>query len=241
MHGVHLGGHAASDFWGINATGTYNVYAAAEDAGVRRIVLASSMVVYGRTVPPGQAAWSFVTEEEPTEPDNVYGLTKVVSEEIGRFHARTDGIVTVALRLGMFVPESFERYGFRLLFGGVDDRDVAQATMQALQHGPEGGFAAFNVMADTPFTSADLERLGADPLPVLEGRFPGTAATVERLGLDPSGLIWGRTVWSVERAKARLGYRPTYDFGRFLAALEAGERSLYPFEDLPWWGVERDV
>ncbi len=240
LHGVHLPGHAASDFWGINATGTFNIYAAAAGAGVRRIVLASSMVVYGASVPPGQAAWSFVTEDQPARPDNVYGLTKVVSEEIARFHARTDGIVTVALRLGMFVPESFERYGFRLLFGGVDDRDVAQATLRALEHAPTEGFAAFNVMADTPFTRADLEQLGADPLAVLDAHYPGTSDVVARRALDPSALIWGRTVWSVERAKAELGYRPAYDFGRFLTALEADDRSLYPFEGLPWWGVERD-
>jgi nucleoside-diphosphate-sugar epimerase len=239
LHGVHLRGHAAGDFWAVNATGTYNVYAAARDAGVRRVVLASSMVVYGQTVPPDQAAWSFVTEDQPAEPDNVYGLTKVVSEETSRFHARTDGIVTVALRLGMFVPESFERYGFRLLFGGVDDRDVAQATMRALEHAPADGFAAFNIMADTPFAPADLERLGTDPLAVLDAHYPGASAVVERLALDPSALIWGRTVWSVERAKAELGYRPAYDFGRFLAALDAGDRSMYPFEGLPWWGVER--
>jgi nucleoside-diphosphate-sugar epimerase len=63
----------------------------------------------------------------------------------------------------MFVPETFERYGFRLLFGGVDDRDVAQAVLLALEHEPAGGFEAVNVMAEVPFQPADAVGLHADP------------------------------------------------------------------------------
>ncbi len=241
IHGVHLDRWRPTDFWDINATGTFGVYHAARAAGVSRVVFSSSMVVYGQSSAPPPDAWALVSEDSPTLPDNVYGLSKVAGEETARFHARASGISTVSLRLGMFVPESFERYGFRLLFGGVDDRDVAQATLRALEHAPTAGFAAFNVMADTPFTRADLEQLGADPLAVLDAHYPGTSDVVARRALDPSALIWGRTVWSVERAKAELGYRPTYDFGRFLTALEADDRSLYPFEGLPWWGVQRDT
>jgi UDP-glucose 4-epimerase len=46
-----------------------------------------------------------------------------VCEENAAFYYRRHGIRTIAYRLGMFVPESFVGYGFRLLKGGVDDRD----------------------------------------------------------------------------------------------------------------------
>jgi UDP-glucose 4-epimerase len=55
-----------------------------------------------------------------------------VCEEIAAFYYSRHGIRTIAFRLGMFVPESFVGYGFRLLKGGVDDRDVAQAFLLGL-------------------------------------------------------------------------------------------------------------
>ena len=237
VHGVHLDRRPPEEFWDVNATGTFTVYQAARAAGVGRVVLASSMVVYGADPAARPDRWSVVTEDTPCLPDNVYGLTKVAAEEIARLHARSGALTTVSLRLGMFVPESFERYGFRLLFGGVDDRDVAQATLCGLTHEPDGGFDAFDIMAPTRLGEDDLAALAADPGAAVERRYPGTAAVVERLGLDLGELIWGRTLWPVDRARAVLGYRPEYDFARFLAALDAGDRSLYPFADLPWWGV----
>jgi hypothetical protein len=66
-------------------------------------------------------------------------MSKWLCEELARYHARRHQLPTVAPRLGMFVPETFERYGFRLLFGGVDDRDAAQAVLLALEHEPAGG------------------------------------------------------------------------------------------------------
>jgi hypothetical protein len=55
-----------------------------------------------------------------------------VCEENAAFYYRRHGIRTIAYRLGMFVPESFVGYGFRLLKGGVDDRDVAQEFLLGL-------------------------------------------------------------------------------------------------------------
>jgi UDP-glucose 4-epimerase len=67
------------------------------------------------------------------------------------FYYRRHGIRTIAYRLGMFVPESFVRYGFRLLKGGVDDRDVAGAFLLGLED-TTITFDAFNVMAEVPFS-----------------------------------------------------------------------------------------
>jgi hypothetical protein len=33
-----------------------------------------------------------------------------------------------------------------------------------------------------------------------------------------------------------LGYGPRYNFPEFFEALERGDRSHYPYADLPWWG-----
>ena len=237
LHGIHLEAWPASDFWSTNVDGTFVVYEAAREAGVRHVVLASSMVVYGGV--GGQSdRWTVVTEQSPIRPADLYGLTKVVAEDTARFYADVHGMRTVALRLGMFVPETFERYGFRLLFGGVDDRDVGQAVSRALEHRPAGGFAAYNIMADGGFPASDASNLDADIAKTLEQRIPGTLDLVHEHGLDLDELIWGRSLFPVDSAVDALGYRPRYDFAAFLDAWRRGDTGHYPYADEPRWGVE---
>jgi len=237
LHGIHLRTWSPADFWSINVTGTFNVYEAARRAGVGRVVLGSSMAVYGDQA--AEQGWQLITEETPTHPTNVYGLTKVLSEDIARYHAHDDAIGTVALRFGMFVPETFERYGFRLLFGGVDDRDVAQSVLAALDHQSDTGFDAFDIMADNGLTGDDLGRLHRDLPALLDERWPGTAEVLRSRSLDLSELVWGRSLYPVDRAVSELKYRPQYNFGGFVEALRKDDRTYYPFADMAWWGADR--
>ena len=227
LHGVHLDRWSPHDFWETNATGTFNVYAAAADASVSRVVLCSTMGVYGRRIEEPAVVW----DAAPVLPADVYGLSKAVCEEVARAHTRISGIVTVALRLGMFVPETFERYGFRLLFGGVDDRDVAQAVVLALAYEPDGGFDAMNVMAEVPFD--DPFELAEEPEALLERHWPG----VGELGLDIGELVWGATIWRSEKARRELGWTPRHGFGEFLTAYRRGDEAYYPWAGRPQWGV----
>ena len=238
LHGVHLGNWSEQDYWRTNVTATFNLFEAAHAAGVRRLVLSSTMGVYGASSQPREDAWAVVDEQLPTLPTDVYGLSKLLCEQLGRYYGRVCGVATTSLRLGMFVPETFERYGFRLLFGGVDDRDVAQAVLLALEHEPAGGFDAFNVMAETPFDDAEAAALARDPAPVLERHWPGCAALFAERRLDLDELVWGWAVWRVEKARRTLGYRPRHGFAEFLEALRADDRAYYPFAGLPQWGVE---
>lgn len=237
LHGIHLRTWSPADFWSINVTGTFNVYEAARRAGVERVVLGSSMAVYGDRA--AEQGWQLITEETPTHPTNVYGLTKVLSEDIARYHAHDGAVGTVALRFGMFVPETFERYGFRLLFGGVDDRDVAQSVLAALDHQSDTGFDEFNIMADNGLTGDDLGQLHRDLPGLLDERWPGTAEVVRSRGLDLSQLVWGRSLYPVDRAVSALQYRPQYNFAGFVEALRRDDRPYYPFADMAWWGADR--
>ena len=237
LHGVHLKSWSPHEFWSTNVTGTFNVYEAAWKAGVRTLVLASTMGVYGESLESRDGTWAFVTEEAPARPKDVYGLSKWLCEELGRYYARTRRIATVALRLGMFVPESFERYGFRLLFGGVDERDVAQVVLRALEFEPDGGFDCFNVMAATPFSADDAHELAVDLEAVLERYWPGCGALFAERGLDVAERVWGRHVFAIEKAERLLGYRPRYGFREFLDALREGRTEHYPSAGLAQWGV----
>ncbi len=237
IHGIHVGTWSAQDFWSINATGTFNVYDAAREHGVPHVVLCSTMAVYGASAQRSDDAWAVVDDEAPVRPVDVYGMSKHVCEILARDAARISSIDTVALRLGMFVPETFERYGFRLLFGGVDDRDVAQAVVRALAHKPADGFAAFNVFADVPFTDDEARDLASDASAVIERHWPGTLALVEERKLDLAALVWGWAIWRTSKTRDVLGWQPQYGFGDFLTALRADDRSFYPFAEHPRWGV----
>jgi UDP-glucose 4-epimerase len=237
LHGIHTNKWAPQDFWQINDTGTFNVFEAARQEAIKHLVLCSTMGVYGESMEPPAGEWGIVTEDSPVLPRDIYGMSKLLCEEMGRYYSRRWGISTVALRLGMFVPETFERYGFRLLFGGVDDRDVAQAALLALTYQPAGGFDFFNIFAEVPFGPQDAGPLYREPATVLEKYWPGCTELFKEKGLNLSELLWGKLIWPVGKARQELGYRPGYNFSGFLQALKEGNHSYYPFANLPRWGV----
>jgi nucleoside-diphosphate-sugar epimerase len=237
LHGIHLDKYTTDDFWDLNVAGTRNIYEAARELGIGKILLCSSMGVYGGGVrengdPP------VITENLSLQPSDYYGFSKRVCEEIAAFYYRRHGIRTVAYRLGMFVPESFVGYGFRLLKGGVDDRDVAQAFLLGLDD-TSITFDAFNVMAEVPFSTEEFGQWSREPESFLGERYPGVTRLVEEQGADFGELVrmWAFTYWSIEKAKRVLGYRPRYNFPEFFEALKRGDRSHYPYANLPWWGV----
>lgn len=75
-----------------NATGTLKLLIAARDAGVKRVVFASSSSVYGDspTMPK--------REDMPTQPLSPYAVNKLAGEEYCKVFHRVYGLPTVALR-----------------------------------------------------------------------------------------------------------------------------------------------
>jgi nucleoside-diphosphate-sugar epimerase len=83
-----------------NVIGLYNIFEAALQAGVKRIVFASSVHTMAR----------FPHEHPPIEttelprPGTRYGITKALGETMGRYYFDRDGLEFVALRFGAFEP-----------------------------------------------------------------------------------------------------------------------------------------
>jgi UDP-glucose 4-epimerase len=172
LHGIHLEKYSTDDFWDVNVAGTRNLYEAALESGVGKVLLCSTMGVYGEgSRKAGEPP--VMTEDLPLKPKDYYGFSKRVCEETVAYYHRRHGISTIAYRLGMFVPESFVGYGFRLLEGGVDDRDAAQAFLLGLDDA-DITFDAFNVMAEVPFSVEEFGEWSRDPEGFLEGRYPGS-------------------------------------------------------------------
>lgn len=132
---IHLAGAASpeapwEDVLDLNIVGTRTVLEGARQAGVRRVVLASSnhaMGMYDR-----DRQWP-VYNHQPPRPDSLYGVSKVFGEVLGRFYHDEHGLDVIALRIGW---ESGD-------FGAADDeltqgmwtspRDMAQALRRAVQ------------------------------------------------------------------------------------------------------------
>ncbi|MFG1808114.1 NAD-dependent epimerase/dehydratase family protein [Streptomyces sp. NPDC049040] len=128
MVGLGKGFADASDYVGCNDLGTAVLLAAMADAGVRDLVLAGSMVVYGEgrydcvrhgRVAPGPRARTdldagrfeppcprcgaplapgLVDEDTPADPRNVYAATKLAQEHLASSWARATGGRAICLR-----------------------------------------------------------------------------------------------------------------------------------------------
>jgi nucleoside-diphosphate-sugar epimerase len=221
IHGIHLATHSARDFYDLNITGTFNVWQAAVAARVKGVVFSSTMGAYGESRrPAGDDDVVAVDEDLLLLPTDIYGYSKVVGEEMCRLHWRADGIRSVALRFGMFVPEPFFRFGIRLLYGGVDERDVAASVMAAIAILLDGsiGHEAFNIESGLPFTDDDAAVLRRDPLAALDRHFVGAAALLRDRGVTRLKPITERFV--IDRAADRLNWMPRHNFAEWLNELE---------------------
>jgi uronate dehydrogenase len=144
---VHLGGISTEQpFDAIlqaNFVGTYNLYEAARQHGVKRIVFASSNHVTG-----------FYRQDEvidatmPVRPDGYYGLSKAFGENLSRFYFDRYGIETVCLRIGSSFPEPKDR---RMLATWLSYDDLERLVLASLT-APVVGHSIVYGMSDNTTT-----------------------------------------------------------------------------------------
>lgn len=79
-----------------NVVGVYNTFQAAHEAGVRRVVFASTVQTIGFNKE------SPVPADAPPHPVSMYGCTKVFGETLGRWYHDKHGMEFIALRIGAF-------------------------------------------------------------------------------------------------------------------------------------------
>jgi len=86
----------------VNVDGTFNIFRAAVDAGIKRVVCASSINAlgynFGIKFPEGQLRYFPIDEEHPTYTTDPYSFSKLMIEEIGRYFWRREGITSLFLR-----------------------------------------------------------------------------------------------------------------------------------------------
>ncbi len=189
-----------------NMLSTFNVVEAAIRQGARKIIYSSSGSALGfafrfRDMVPDYMP---MDEEHPLRPQDAYGLSKWLGEEVLEAATRRTGIRTIVLRpTNVFGPEDYvERVPSMLENGGgtlsyVDARDVARAVRAALDD--------TEIEHDRFFITAD-DALSREPLAVAFPRhFPGSEAV-------SAGLTGTEGPISSAKAKRVLGYHPQHSW-----------------------------
>ncbi|MDT0569328.1 NAD(P)-dependent oxidoreductase [Streptomyces sp. DSM 3412] len=87
-----------------NIEGTYNLYEAAREEGVPRVVFASSNHAVGFTPRPGDGG-PLIPVDTPHRPDTFYGLSKSFGEDLAQLYWDKHGLETVSVRIGSCFPE----------------------------------------------------------------------------------------------------------------------------------------
>lgn len=169
-------GRTAADVFRTNVLAAFSVLQATTLLEIPRLVNASSISVLGVPFNVRPVAFEYlpIDEAHPSRPQEAYGMSKLVTEEIVSAAVRRSDLRTVSLRMPWIqtqatfhaevVPLRDDPISARNLFAYVDARDVGAAFAAALSCPCDGHEIAFLSAPDT-FMDVETERLVADRLP----------------------------------------------------------------------------
>jgi len=205
----------------VNVMGTCNVLEAAVMHGVQKVVFASSASATGMGPFSKELMIPdyFPTDEkQPCRPEDTYGLSKLLGEELCAAYTRKYGVRTICLRLAMVYdpkrPKAMERlknivnnpaHGKLFLWACVDVRDVAQAFQLALENEVAAhevyNIGAAQIAAEKP--SLELIRTYYPQVPLID----------ERSFIENSH----QSLLDISKAKRELGFEPQYSWRESLS------------------------
>jgi nucleoside-diphosphate-sugar epimerase len=190
-----------------NVMSTYNILEASAGLGIKKAVIASSESSYGIVFSRQNLAPQYVPidEDHPQLPEDCYGLSKIVAEEIAGMINRRCGMQVVSFRIGnVITAEKYKNFPEfihdpkkrrTILWSYIDARDIASACRLAVE--AKGlGSVALNLAADD--TSMDIKNSE-----LMRAEFP--EVTDIRAPLDNY-----HTLLSNERAKKLLNWQPVH-------------------------------
>jgi nucleoside-diphosphate-sugar epimerase len=162
---IHLAGEPSTRAsWEVvrsrNIDATYNVLESARQAGVRRVIFASTNHVMGMYDRDRQ--WP-IYPSQPVRPDSLYGVSKAFGEALGRHYYDQYGLSVICFRIGWFLTEPRDEIG-RWMW--LSPRDCAQLMWRAIES--DVGFGIFYAISGNGGRHWDIsetiERLGYRPL-----------------------------------------------------------------------------
>ena len=182
---IHLAAYAVIDHElerhvRTNIIGTYNVYEASREAGVKRIIVASSgsTMYYYETEEPYkamvEARWAdapppgpFMTHLMPPRPTGLYGASKVWAEALGRYYSDAHGISVLCLRIGRVTKED-KPVDARHAAVYCSQRDIVQMVEKCVEAPPSLRYDIFYAVSNNRGRFRDIEHarqvIGYEPL-----------------------------------------------------------------------------
>jgi nucleoside-diphosphate-sugar epimerase len=197
-HCAHQPPVSDDTIFAVNVDGTYNVLEACRREGIQSIVYASSMA-YGW--------WS------------VYGVSKVIGEELCRAYHEMTGAAIAMLRYHEFIPRPYIEFGARLLRNGVDRRDIASATLAALTAADKRNFKLFGTIVHTDHgmpenVRSNFRSLGPE---WSEQQVPGAKVLLDKYSIPLPDQVEQHDLSEAENI---LGWKPQIGFIEFLRDLK---------------------
>ncbi|WP_022883029.1 NAD-dependent epimerase/dehydratase family protein [Gryllotalpicola ginsengisoli] len=144
---VHLAGHASERPWAdllaLNIDGTQKVLEACVRAGVRNVLLASSIHAVGYATPEQLAG----VEVAPPRPDTYYGVSKAALEALGSVFADRFGMAVVSARICTFADEPGDG---RALASWLSPGDMVRLVRAAVELETPGHRIVWGVSRNSP-------------------------------------------------------------------------------------------
>lgn len=211
---VHLGAFSepTPEAFHVNICGTYHLLEAARAQGISRVIMASTNCVYGHCFQISGRPFALdflpIDETHPCRPEDNYGVSKKLDEEMLAIYSQTWGIRTAAMRLNwVWGPEEI-RWWTELadrdlarfapyFWAYVDARDTARAFRLALEASDLPEYGVYNISAaDTMAVENSLE--------LAEQFYPDA-----KINADLSGRA---SFFDWKQAKLAFGYEPQYSW-----------------------------
>ncbi len=207
---IHLGAWSNAGLvpdaktYGDNTSGTFNIFQACTDLGIRRVISASSAQVYGfrKHAPPYLRA----DESCPRRPLNCYAASKVAGENAAGYFSSNYGITILSFRfMGIRTPAQIDEEIESMREGPIkrdhkfwvltDARDAAMGCRKAIE---------VDEVEPGPYNITGARTVLETPLPQLIRKHFGDQVEIRSDQDDTIAPL------SCEKAKAAFGYEPEY-------------------------------
>ena len=203
--------HRPDQVFRTNIMATFNIFEAAAVLRIPRVVYVSSMSVLGLpfSYTPIRLHYLPIDEAHPGAPQDAYALSKTLGEDIALASVRrmAGALSVVSLRFPwIHTPETFREVltplwadpagGATNLWGYIDTRDVARACRFSLE-ADISGHEAYYISAKNTFMKTDSASLAQAHYPEARIR----------------SRLWGnQSLFDTDRARAKLGFEPSYSW-----------------------------
>jgi len=154
---VHLAADASPDadfvesLLGNNIIATHNIFRAAQEAGCKRLIFASSAHVVSAYEPDIQ-----IRCDMAVRPGNLYGVSKCFGEALAAHFAYNQGLPCIVLRIGAYIfPEEYPYFSLDEADAFLDPDDFSHLLIQCLET-PDINFAIAHAISDNRYKRLDL-------------------------------------------------------------------------------------